>query len=99
MIRYRVLFFIVVWLSARLCALYDGEGKCGRGRERTAEEREKEEKGRVSECKGWMGSITGKTGSDDEDVWFATRFVKDCRVGSVYLECHPVVIVAVRGCG
>lgn len=30
-IRYRVLFFIVVWLSARLCALYDGEGKSGLG--------------------------------------------------------------------
>lgn len=46
-----------------------------------------------------MESFTGETGSDDEDVRFATGGVEDCWVGSEYLECHPVVIVAVRGCG
>lgn len=33
-----------------------------------------------------MGSFTGETGSDDEDVGFATGYVEDCWIGSIYFE-------------
>ena len=41
---------------------------------------------RESVCRGVDGGITGETGSDDEDVRFATGGVENCWVGSVYLE-------------